>query len=59
MMHFGGLLMKRGASLGLVFISLLSMHMRYMIHVHFSTSNNVAEYDALINSLRIAIELGI
>ena len=33
--------------------------MRYMVYLHFSSSNNVAEYEALINGLRIAIELGI
>ena len=33
--------------------------MRYMIHIHFPSSNNMAEYEALINGLRIAIELGI
>jgi len=30
-----------------------------MVHLHFPSSNNVAEYEALINGLRIAIELGI
>ena len=30
-----------------------------MIRLHFPSSNNVAEYEALINDLRIAIELGI
>ena len=33
--------------------------MRYMVHLHFPSSNNVAEYEALINGLRITIELGI
>ena len=33
--------------------------MRYMVHLHFPSSNNVAEYKALVNGLRIAIELGI
>ena len=33
--------------------------MRYMVHLHFPSSNNVAEYEALVNGLRIAIELGI
>ena len=33
--------------------------MRYMVHLHFHSSNNVAEYEVLINGLRIAIELGI
>jgi ribonuclease HI len=30
-----------------------------MVHIHFLASNNVVEYEALINSLRIAIMLGI
>ena len=33
--------------------------MRYMVCLHFPSSNNVAEYEAFINGLRIAIELGI
>ena len=31
----------------------------YMVRFHFPSSNNVAEYEALVNGLRIAIELGI
>ena len=33
--------------------------MRYMVHLHFPSSNNVAKYEALINGMRIAIDLGI
>ena len=33
--------------------------MRYMVHIHFPSSNNVAEYEVLINGLPITIELGI
>ena len=33
--------------------------MRYMVGLHFPSSNNMAEYEALINSLCIAIELDI
>jgi ribonuclease HI len=33
--------------------------MRYMAHLQFPTSNNMAEYEVLINGLRIAAELGI
>ena len=51
--------MKKGAGMGLVFVSPLGLRMRYMICIHFSASNNVAEYEALINGLRIAVELGI
>jgi hypothetical protein len=37
----------------------LGICMRYMIHIHFPTSNNVAKYEALVNVLHIVIELGI
>jgi hypothetical protein len=30
-----------------------------VLRLHFPTSNNVAEYEALVNGLRIAIELGV
>ena len=32
--------------------------MCYMIRLHFAASNNAAKYEALVNGLRIAIELG-
>ena len=59
MMYFDRSLMKKGAIMGLVFISPLEVRMRYMVRIHFPSSNNVAEYEALINGLRIAVELGI
>jgi ribonuclease HI len=58
-MYFDRSLMKTGEVAGLLFILPLGIHMRYMIRLHFATSNNVAEYEALINGLRIAIELGV
>ena len=33
--------------------------MRYVIRLHFPASNNMAEYEALLSGLRIAIELGV
>jgi ribonuclease HI len=51
--------MKTGAGAGLVFISPLGEHMRYAVRLHFPTSNNMAEYEALLCGLRIAIETGI
>ena len=48
-------LMKKGDGVGLVFISPLGMCMRYAIHIHFPISNNVAEYEALVNGLHITI----
>ena len=58
-MYFDGSLMKAGAGVGLLFISPLGVHMRYVIRIHFAASNNVAEYEALVNGLKIAIELGV
>jgi ribonuclease HI len=58
-MHFDGSPMKQGAALGLVFVSPLGVRMMYVIRISFPASNNVAEYEALINGLRITIELGI
>jgi ribonuclease HI len=57
-MFFDGSLMKIGAGAGLLFISPLRKHLRYVLRLHFPASNNAAEYEALVNGLRIAIELG-
>jgi ribonuclease HI len=51
--------MKTGAGAGLLFISPLREHMRYAVRLHFPASNNMAEYEALLCGLRIAIETGI
>ena len=58
-MYFDGSPIKKGIGVGLVFVSPLRVCMRYMVRLHFPFSNNVAEYEALINGLIIAIELGI
>jgi ribonuclease HI len=58
-MYFDGSLMKTGAGVGLLFISPFGKHLRYVLHLHFPASNNVAEYKALVNGLRIIIELGV
>ena len=54
-MYFDGSLMKKGTDIG------LAEYEAHEVHglPHFPSSNNVAEYEALINGLRIAIELGI
>ena len=58
-MYFDGSLMKKGADVRLVFVSPLGVRMRYMVWLHFPSSNNIAEYEALINGLCITVELGI
>ena len=59
MMYFDGSLMKKGDGMGLVFVSPLRVRIKYMVRIHFPASNIVAEYEALIKGLRIAVELGI
>jgi hypothetical protein len=49
-MYFDGSLMKTGAGAGLLFISPLGVHMRYIIRLHFP---------ALVTGLRIVVELGV
>jgi ribonuclease HI len=58
-MYFDGSLMKIGAGAGLLFISPLGKHVRYVLRLHFPASNNMAEYEALVNGLCIAVELGV
>jgi ribonuclease HI len=58
-MYFDGSLMKTGAGAGLLFISPLGKHLRYVLRLHFPASNNMAEYKDLVNGLHIAIELGV
>ena len=50
--------MAPGSGAGVVLISPDGSRLHYAICLHFSASNNATEYEALINGLRIAIELG-
>jgi ribonuclease HI len=52
-------MMKTREGAGLLFISPLGEHMRCAVRLHFLASNNMAEYEALLCGLRIAIEIGI
>jgi ribonuclease HI len=51
--------MKTGAGAGLLFVSPLREHMWYVVRLHFPASNNMAEYEALLCGLKIAIEIGV
>ena len=57
-MYFDGSVMAPGSGAGVVLISLDRSRLCYAIRLHFLASNNTMEYEALINGLRIAIELG-
>ena len=57
-MYFDGSVMVPSSGAGVVLISPNGSRLCYAIHFHFSASNNATEYEALINGLCIAIELG-
>jgi ribonuclease HI len=58
-LYFDGSVMKMGAGAGLLFVSPLGEHMWYAVRLHFPASNNMAEYEALLCGLKIAIEIGV
>jgi hypothetical protein len=58
-LYFDGSVMKMGAGAGLLFVSPLGEHIRYAVRLHFPSSNNMAEYEALLCGLKIAIEIGV
>jgi probable phosphoglycerate mutase len=50
--------MGPGAGASVMLISPKGNRLHYAICLHFPASNNIAEYEGLVNGLRIAIELG-
>ena len=57
-MYFDGSVMEPGSGAGVVLISPDGSRLRYAFCLQFLASNNAVEYEALINGLRITIELG-
>ena len=57
-MYFDGSVMASSSGARVVLISPGGSKLHYVIRLHFLTSNNTTEYEALINGLRITIELG-
>jgi len=57
-MYLDGSVMASGSRARVVLISPDGSRLRYTIHLHFLSSNNAMEYEALINRQCIAIELG-
>ena len=56
-MYFDESVMAPGSGAGVVLISPNGSRLCYVIRLHFLTSNNAMEYEALINEVCIAIEL--
>jgi ribonuclease HI len=58
-LYFDSSVMNTGAGAGLLFVSPLGEHMRYAVRLHFPASNTMAEFEALLCGLKIAIEIGV
>ena len=58
-MYFDGALNINGAGVGILFITPTKDKLRYVLRIHFSASNNAAEYESCLHGLRIAVELGV
>jgi hypothetical protein len=58
-MYFDGSFTLNGDGGGIVLISPKGDWLLYVIRLHFPATNNVGEYEALVNGLRITAELGV
>ena len=58
-MHFDGSKVKEGLGASVVLTSPKRDQLKYVLQVHFASSNNMAEYEALIHGLNVAKEISI
>ena len=58
-MHFDESKMRLGLGAVTILSSPKGDQILYALQIHFATSNNVAEYEALLHGLWLAKELGI
>ena len=61
-MYFDGAFTLKGVGAGVLLIAPTGEHLKYMLQMHFpreQATNNTIEYEGLLASLSIAIDLGI
>jgi ribonuclease HI len=58
-MHFDGSKMRGGLGAGIVLTSPKGDRLEYVLQIHFTASNNVVEYEALIHGLQLVKGMGI
>ena len=58
-MFFDGSLNINGAGVGILFVLPNKDKLRYVLRILFPASNNVAEYEACLHNIRLAVELGV
>jgi ribonuclease HI/probable phosphoglycerate mutase len=58
-MHFDGSKLLHGSGAGVTLKSPKGDELSCVLQIHFPTTNNIAEYEALLHGLRIAKEIGV
>jgi ribonuclease HI len=58
-MYFDGSYTLKGADAGVVLIPPEGDILNYAIQLEFTVTNNIAEYERLVNGLQLAKDLGI
>jgi ribonuclease HI len=58
-MYFDGSYTLKGAGASVVLIPPEGDVLKYDIQLEFSVTNNIAEYEGLVNGLRLAKDIGI
>jgi ribonuclease HI len=58
-MFFDGSLNINGAGAGILFVSPNKDKLGYVLRILFPASNNMAEYEACLHGIRLAVELGV
>jgi hypothetical protein len=58
-LFFDGSACQQGGATGVVLINPSRDQVKYMVHLEFKATNNMAEYEALIFDLSVALSLGI
>jgi hypothetical protein len=58
-MHFDRLKLLHGSGAGVTLKSPKADELSYVLQIHFPTTNNIAEYEALLHGLRVAKEISV
>jgi len=58
-LFFDGSVRKQWTGAGVVLIDPCGGQVKYMVHLEFKATNNMAEYEALIFGLTVALTLGV
>jgi ribonuclease HI len=58
-MHFDGSKLLHGSGAGVTLKSPKGDELSYVLQIHFATTNNIAEYEALLHGLRVTNEIGV